>query len=64
VHLLHGPGSLGQRGAGIDGVAVDMNMDCTGQKEKLVRAFSDPSVKRKRLEESAIGLLETSGIDA
>ena len=46
------------------GIAVDMNVDCAGRKENLVRACSDHSGKRKGLAESAIGLLvETSDID-
>jgi hypothetical protein len=40
-----------------------MNADCA-KGEKLVHAWSDPSGKRKGLRESAVGLLETSAIDA
>jgi hypothetical protein len=35
VRLLHGTASLGRRGAGIGGIAVDMSEDCIGQKEKI-----------------------------
>ena len=44
--LLHGPGSLGQRGAGIGGIVVDMNIDWAERKNSSVHVAILPEENR------------------